>query len=74
MSKKNLPQSYEAATAELDALVRQMETGQLPLDQLLVSYQRGAVLLNFCREKLQALEQQVSLIEDGQLKPWVSAA
>jgi len=42
----------------------------LPLDQLLVSYQRGAFLLSFCQGKLQALEQQVSRIDNGQLKPW----
>lgn len=68
------PASYEAAAAELDALVRQMESAQLPLDQLLSSYQRGAFLLQFCQSKLKALEEQVSLIDNGQLKPWASAA
>ena len=68
------PASYEAASAELDALVRQMESAQLPLDQLLTSYQRGAFLLQFCQGKLQALEQQVSVIDNGQLKPWANAA
>jgi exodeoxyribonuclease VII small subunit len=69
------PASYEAATAELDALVRQMESSQLPLDALLTSYQRGAFLLQFCQSKLQALEQQVSVIDQqsgGQLKPWLN--
>lgn len=66
------PSSYEAATAELDTLVRQMESSQLPLDQLLTSYQRGAFLLQFCQGKLQALEQQVSIIDNGQMKPWLS--
>ena len=66
------PASYEAATAELDQLVRQMESSQLPLDQLLASYQRGAYLLQFCQGKLQALEQQVSMIDNGQMKPWLS--
>jgi exodeoxyribonuclease VII small subunit len=66
------PSSYEAATAELDQLVRQMESAQLPLDQLLSSYQRGAFLLQFCQSKLQALEQQVSIIDNGQMKPWLN--
>ncbi len=70
----NMPASYEAASAELDTLVRQMESAQLPLDQLLSSYQRGAYLLQFCQSKLQALEQQVSMIDNGQLKPWANAA
>jgi exodeoxyribonuclease VII small subunit len=67
------PSSYEAATAELDQLVRQMESSQLPLDQLLTSYQRGAFLLQFCQGKLQALEQQISIIDNGQMKPWIQA-
>jgi exodeoxyribonuclease VII small subunit len=65
--------SYETAVAELEALVRQMESAQLPLDQLLTSYQRGAFLLQFCQGKLQALEQQVSIIDNGQLKPWLTS-
>lgn len=68
------PASYETAALELETLVRQMESAQLPLDQLLTSYQRGAFLLQFCQSKLQALEQQVSIIDNGQLKPWASAA
>lgn len=67
------PASYEAALGELDGLVAAMEGGQLPLDRLLESYQRGAELLSFCRTRLQAVEQQVKLLEDGQLKPWVAA-
>jgi exodeoxyribonuclease VII small subunit len=68
-----LPASYEEALAELDRLVASMEAGQLPLDALLQSYRRGAELLNFCRARLDAVEQQVKVLEDGQLKPWISA-
>ncbi len=65
------PATYEQALAELDRLVQAMESGQLPLDQLLDSYKRGAELLQFCRGRLEAVEQQVQVLEDGQLKPWV---
>jgi exodeoxyribonuclease VII small subunit len=65
--------SFEEALAELDALVEQMERGQLPLDQLLDGYRRGAELLGYCRQRLQAVEQQVKVLEDGQLKPWSAA-
>jgi exodeoxyribonuclease VII small subunit len=67
------PASYEQALAELDRLVQQMEGGQLPLDQLLDGYRRGADLLAYCRGKLQAVEEQVKLLEEGQLKTWTSA-
>ena len=64
------PVTYELALAELDRLVAQMEGGQLPLDQLLDGYRRGAELLNFCRDRLQDVEDQVKVLEDGQLKAW----
>ena len=62
------PASYEDALGELDRLVVAMEAGQLPLDRLLESYKRGAELLTFCRARLEAVEQQVQVLEDGQLK------
>ena len=62
--------SYVDALAELERLVAVMEAGQLPLDKLLESYRRGAELLSFCRGRLEAVEQQVRVLEDGQLKPW----
>jgi exodeoxyribonuclease VII small subunit len=55
---------------ELEQLVARLEGGQLPLDQLLGSYQRGAQLLAFCRDKLAAVENQVKLLESGELKTW----
>ena len=63
------PASYEDALAELERLVGAMEAGQLPLDRLLESYKRGAELLSFCRTRLEAVEQQVKVLEEGQLKP-----
>ncbi len=64
------PATYEQALTELDRLVAQMEGGQLPLDQLLDAYRRGADLLNFCRDRLKVVEEQVKVLEDGQLKAW----
>lgn len=68
--KEAVSTSYEHALEELERLVASMEAGQLPLDQLLASYKRGAELLGYCRERLQAVEQQVKLLEGGELKAW----
>jgi exodeoxyribonuclease VII small subunit len=62
--------TYEEALAELERLVQQMEGGQMPLDQMLGSYKRGAELLELCRSRLTAVEAQVKVLEDGQLKTW----
>lgn len=65
-----LPATYEAALSELESLVSRLDSGQMPLDQLLVSYQRGAQLLAFCKEKLASVEEQVKVLEGNELKPW----
>ena len=65
-----LPATYEEALRELERLVADMENSQLPLDKLIDSHRRGAELLAFCRGRLDAVEQQVKVLEDGQLKPW----
>ena len=72
-TEKVEPVSFESAVAELDRLVLAMEAGQLPLDQLLLSYQRGSELLAFCRSRLDAVEQQVKVLEDSQLQPWLAS-
>jgi exodeoxyribonuclease VII small subunit len=64
------PQDYESALAELDALVADMEAGQLSLEASLAAYRRGAELLAFCRRQLAAAEQQVRILEDGNLQPF----
>ena len=65
------PASYEAALGELEALVSRMESGNMPLDALLKSYQTGASLLGFCRDKLAAVEDQIKVLDNGSLKPWM---
>lgn len=64
------PRDYESALAELEQLVERLESGELPLDQLLGQYQRGADLLKFCRDKLAVVEEQVKILDQGVLKPW----
>src|SRR6218665_2852110 len=65
------PASYEAALHELEQLVARIESGQLPLDQMLAGYQRGASLLSFCRQRLDAVQEQIKVLDDGPLQPWV---
>lgn len=71
MSKSSKPQhtqTFESALAELESIVNSMEAGQMPLEQSLASYKRGAELLKFCQAALQDAQQQVKVLEDGVLK------
>jgi len=71
MSKNTLPKSFESALAELEALVSKMESGQLPLEQSLAAYKRGAELLQYCQKSLADVEQQVRLLNEANtLQPY----
>jgi len=67
-----VPDNFENALDELEQLVARMESGELALDALLENYQRGAQLISFCRDKLKTVEQQVQVLEGGELKPLIS--
>ncbi len=62
---------YEAALTELEQLLSRLESGTQPLDQLLAGYQRGAQLLQLCRSQLEAVENQIKVLDEGTLKPWM---
>lgn len=66
------PASYEAALQELEQLVARIEAGDMPLDQLLTQYQRGAELLKFCRDRLEKVEDQIKILDQGVLKTWAT--
>ena len=72
-SSTSAPPSFEAALAELEQIVTSMEEGQLPLEQSLASYKRGAELLKLCQAALQDAQQQVKILEDNVLKSFGSA-
>ncbi|WP_459618108.1 exodeoxyribonuclease VII small subunit [Bordetella sp. 2513F-2] len=69
-----LPQDFETALAELEAVVATMENGSLPLEQSLAAYRRGVELTRICQERLAQAEQQVRVLEGELLRPLDPAA
>ena len=66
------PASYGEAVQQLEQLIAGLESGQLPLEELLGHYQRGTELLRSCRDRLQADEDQVRVLDErGDVKPWM---
>lgn len=61
--------SFEKALAELESLVAKMEDGGLSLEQSLAAHKRGLALARQCRERLEAAQQQVNVLEGEVLKP-----
>jgi len=66
--------SFEKALAELESLVAKMEDGGLTLEQSLAAHKRGLELAKQCRERLEAAQQQVRVLEGEVLKPLTAAA
>ena len=66
--------SFEKALAELESLVAKMEDGGLSLEQSLAAHKRGLELAKQCRERLEAAQQQVKVLEGEVLKPLLSAS
>lgn len=66
------PKSFESALAELEKIVDSMETGELPLEQSIAAYKRGAQLLQYCQAALKDASQQVKLLEAGVLKDFMA--
>lgn len=61
--------SFEAAMAELEGVVTQLERGDVALDDSIALYERGAALKKHCEDKLKAAEEKVAAITlnaDGQ--------
>jgi len=68
MSKPS-EQSFEQALAELEKIVKKMESGELSLEQALATHKRGLELAKFCQQRLEAAQQQVKVLEGEVLKP-----
>lgn len=69
-AKKNPALSFETALAELENLVRQLEQGELTLEDSLRQFERGVTLVRTCQGILREAEQKVEqLVErDGHLE------
>lgn len=70
MAEPNLPadiasMSFEAALAELETIVKRLETGNAKLDDAISSYERGALLKQHCEAKLREAQTRVDRIVIG---------
>ena len=66
MSSKPKPRemelNFEGAMDRLEKIVEQMESGKLPLEDVIVRYEEGMKLVKICRERLANAEQKIEII------------
>lgn len=67
-AKSDQPASFEAALAELEKIVSNMESGELSLEQSLTAHKRGRELGQYCQDLLARAQQQVKVLEENTLK------
>ena len=67
MSSKPKPReaelNFEGAMDRLEKIVEQMESGKLPLEDLIVRYEEGMKLAQVCQEKLAEAELKIQQLE-----------
>ena len=71
MTKKQ--PSFEERLDELEALVRKMEEGSLPLNETLAAYETGMQLSRTLTEELATAEKRMLELSGGQVKPMEDA-
>jgi len=57
--------SFEEAMGELEELVKQLESGNVPLEESIKLYERGDALKKHCEQKLAEAEEKVAQITKG---------
>ena len=67
MSEKNNDMTYEQAVAELEEIIRKLESGEASLDDSIALYSRGMELSKFCKDKLDDIVKKISILgTDGE--------
>lgn len=54
--------NFEQAMQRLEAIVEQMESGELPLEDLIVRYEEGMKLVKICQDRLASAEERIEII------------
>ena len=56
------PLSFESGLQQLEAIVKEMEGGELPLERALELFERGMKLSDACRKQLEEAETRVEVL------------
>jgi exodeoxyribonuclease VII small subunit len=62
--KKNI--NFEEAMSSLEEIVKKLESGTLTLDESISEFENAVKLVKICNEKLEAAEQRVRILTEGQ--------
>ncbi|ADM09804.1 exodeoxyribonuclease small subunit [Parvularcula bermudensis HTCC2503] len=67
--------SFESALSELEGIIERLETGDVPLEESINLYERGAALKAHCDKKLKSAREKIEkIVLDPEGKPTAEAA
>ncbi|MDY7025122.1 MAG: exodeoxyribonuclease VII small subunit [Pseudomonadota bacterium] len=69
MSDKNPIADFEQSMAQIDTIAREMESGQLTLEQSLAKFEHGMTLIKQCQGALDQAEQKIQMLFGDKLEP-----
>ncbi|HVT95527.1 MAG TPA: exodeoxyribonuclease VII small subunit [Bryobacteraceae bacterium] len=62
MPEEETPASFEKGLEKLEAIVKEMESAELPLERALELFESGVTLSERCRKQLEAAETRVEIL------------
>jgi len=62
MPEEKAAASFESGLLELEQIVKEMESGDLPLERALELYEKGMRLSESCRKQLEAAETRIEML------------
>ena len=57
--------SFEQALSSLEQIIREMESGEAPLESLVTHYQEGVKMLKLCRERIDSAEMKIKQVNES---------
>ena len=70
-STPSQPPTFEAGLQQLESIVKEMETGELPLERAIALFEQGMKLSEACRKQLEDAETRVEMLtrRAGEMQP-----
>ncbi len=65
-SEQEREQTFEEALAELEEIVRKLETGDVPLEESLAAFERGVGLVRQLHARLDAVQEKIEELTRGE--------
>ncbi|BFT71320.1 exodeoxyribonuclease VII small subunit [Paenibacillus sp. P36] len=66
MSTNETEVSFEVAIEQLERIVAQLESGDVPLEKAIELYQEGVRLSHLCGVKLEQVEKKIEMLVEGE--------